>query len=294
MQPRTRLFLLVLALLALLSPVLADLAEQDKQLFAKFDEDKNGSLSSTEIGSFPWKRYDSNRNGAVTLSEFLAGRKKDRELAKTLKDPAEAFEILDWNNDNALSGTELDEGMWSKYDRDGDNWVTKGEFITGRTAKTVDAKPTPRPPKPPIRKLPGAMEEIPTPRNAPDLKGDWAMLDSGKGVQDPANPLGFTITQINAETNPWSDGWFLVQWDRAAGPERGYYKLSNKRAWFNTRRHVGGTERPVQYSGRFGINPRTGRMEIVGSASRTDLTTTAAAGGDPGWAFTATRQKKGK
>jgi hypothetical protein len=43
-----------------------------------------------------------------------------------------AWPLLDWTDDGFLSGTELDNGRWARFDADRDGRVSKDEFLAGR------------------------------------------------------------------------------------------------------------------------------------------------------------------
>lgn len=155
----------LLAALTLLSLAVAapaqgqtPLTQQDAELFAKFDNDGNGQLSIAEIGAWPWGRYDQNRDGQVTTAEFLAGRRNDRQTAQTTLDAEQAWELLDWNGDGKwLSGTELDNGLWSRFDANNDGQISKTEFLAQWVAHSQEEKQT----------APGP---VPEPAAIPELK----------------------------------------------------------------------------------------------------------------------------
>jgi hypothetical protein len=133
---RSRPFFCATFCLALLAPRLLmaidSPVEDSAELFNNFDSNRDGALSTAEIGAYSWARYDSDADGQVSRAEFLAGRMSDRSQAATDTDLEKAWRFLDWNKDGVLSGTELD-GKWLKFDADGNGVVSKAEFIQGRT-----------------------------------------------------------------------------------------------------------------------------------------------------------------
>jgi Ca2+-binding EF-hand superfamily protein len=108
--------------------------EDSQALFNNFDRDRDGALNQTEIGGYKWGRYDTNADGIISQTEFLAGRAADKKEAADTRDLEKAWTLLDWNEDGWLSGTELD-GKWGRFDQDANNRVYKDEFLRGRSAE---------------------------------------------------------------------------------------------------------------------------------------------------------------
>src|SRR4051794_31866129 len=102
--------------------------EDSQELFNNFDRDRDGFLSTAEIGGYKWGRYDTDRDGLIARAEFLAGRAADKKEAAESRDIEKAWTLLDWNEDGWLSGTELD-GHWGRFDQDANNRVYKDEFL---------------------------------------------------------------------------------------------------------------------------------------------------------------------
>jgi len=139
--PATVLSSLLLVSTTLAASPVEDVAEH----FTHVDRNRDGVASGEEIRGTLWARYDGDKNGAVTQAEFVAGRAYDKRFAETAANPQQAWLVLDWNQDNYLSGTELD-GKWERLDFDGDGKVQKHEFITARTGPAVFPGPNaPRP-----------------------------------------------------------------------------------------------------------------------------------------------------
>ncbi|MCE9606374.1 MAG: hypothetical protein K8U03_15875 [Planctomycetia bacterium] len=122
--------LLSAAALRAQAPAGNELTKFDAALFAKFD-DGDGTLTKEEVGAYPWLRYDTDGDGAISKAEFLLGRLQDRLGAQLAPNTAGSFALLDWTNDGKLSGVELDNGLWLKFDLNGDKIVDKGEYLTG-------------------------------------------------------------------------------------------------------------------------------------------------------------------
>ncbi|MCE9604348.1 MAG: hypothetical protein K8U03_05520 [Planctomycetia bacterium] len=137
----TFLFSLLLVSATLAASPVEDVAEH----FTHVDRNRDGVASGDEIRGTLWARYDGDKDGAVTQTEFVAGRAYDKRFAETAANPQQAWLVLDWNQDNYLSGTELD-GKWERLDADGDGKVQKHEFITARTGPAVAPGPNAPPP----------------------------------------------------------------------------------------------------------------------------------------------------
>lgn len=102
------------------------LREQDKAEFELLDVSEDGVLSGREVKLL--LKYDADGDKRVTLTEFLAGRAKERAAAKD-GDAEAKFKELDKNEDGVLSGRE--RRGFQQFDQNGDEEVTKAEFLAG-------------------------------------------------------------------------------------------------------------------------------------------------------------------
>jgi hypothetical protein len=107
---KTRNYLLIGFLSSLSISVAAEAlgaspVEDVEEHFASLDRDGSRSLSRAEIGSFHWVRDDADDDGTVSRAEFIAGRSADRQRATAADRTERAWDLLDWNHDDFLSGT---------------------------------------------------------------------------------------------------------------------------------------------------------------------------------------------
>lgn len=128
MTTRIGFFVGLLFTLGFVTMLSASPVENVEEHFMRSDRDGSGGLSKAEIGGYSWGRYDTDGDGTVSRAEFIAGRNADRQQAAEAGRTERAWDLLDWNQDGFLSGTELD-GKWERYDADGNGRVTKQEFL---------------------------------------------------------------------------------------------------------------------------------------------------------------------
>lgn len=131
------------------------------------------------------------------------------------------------------------------------------------------------------------MQNRVTEGRTPDIVGVWFVADQSGSLADPANRTSLTVRRVAAEKGPYSDGFFLFQWDGDPGLSKGYYTLKTGRIVFNTTRVVGGRRLSVQYRGN--LRRSGGRTQIVGQAGPIGLSELRD-GAVRDWPFTATRQ----
>jgi formylglycine-generating enzyme required for sulfatase activity len=116
----------------------------DRAEFARLDRNEDEVLSGNELKAVPG--YDANSDGEVTLAEFLAGRKRDRDKKSKPANPRTHFAEKDLNEDGVLSGKEA-KGF-ERYDTNRDGDITLKEFLDGSARD--DAGP-PKPPADPVK-----------------------------------------------------------------------------------------------------------------------------------------------
>ncbi|MBC7816580.1 MAG: hypothetical protein IAG10_06810 [Planctomycetaceae bacterium] len=109
----------------------------DAEAFAKRDVNDDGVLSGKEAA--PFLLFDTDSDGEVTKTEYVAGVTKLRKQMLVLPDE-ELFSVHDKNEDGVLSGTEMI--AFEVYDADGDGELTLKEFKSGRDTERKPAGPS--------------------------------------------------------------------------------------------------------------------------------------------------------
>lgn len=110
---------------------------QDKAEFEQLDLSEDGVLSGREAKDR--LKYDADGDKRVTLTEFLAGRAKERGAGESV-DAEAKFKELDKNEDGVLSGRE--RRGFQQFDQNGDDEISKAEFLAG-SAKLSKPKVAP-------------------------------------------------------------------------------------------------------------------------------------------------------
>lgn len=136
----------------------AQIEEELKQVFQKFDVNGDGKISASELGSILGslgytaaeseleemiKEVDADGDGFINLDEFVELNTKDIDSDEVLENLKEAFSVFDIDKNGAISADELqnvlkslgDEcsigecrKMISGVDRDGDGTISFEEF----------------------------------------------------------------------------------------------------------------------------------------------------------------------
>ncbi|XP_052205733.1 probable calcium-binding protein CML25 [Diospyros lotus] len=152
----------------------AQIEEELKQVFQKFDVNGDGKISASELGSILGslgytaaeseleemiKEVDADGDGFINLDEFVELNTKDIDSDEVLENLKEAFSVFDIDKNGAISADELqnvlkslgDEcsigecrKMISGVDRDGDGTINFEEFkvmmIRGSRLDTTEMK----------------------------------------------------------------------------------------------------------------------------------------------------------
>lgn len=108
-------------------------ADPDVQAFRNFDQNQDGWLSGSE--AFGLLHYDLNRDGEITLDEFLGGRASERMMLQAgtaLPEDFDLFDALDSNGAGYISGVDIERGGVGSFDADGNGRITREEFFRGR------------------------------------------------------------------------------------------------------------------------------------------------------------------
>lgn len=104
-----------------------DDAEVRNGIWTTWDDNDNDALDGTEWAGVwfgvdsPWSSFDAwdlNTDGFVTRDEFLAGW-----------DEAELFEQWDEDDDDTIAPAEFDIALWDAMDDDGDDRITRNEWL---------------------------------------------------------------------------------------------------------------------------------------------------------------------
>lgn len=104
-----------------------------EEIFAKFDKNADGFLTSAEAPMDVWakvKGADANKDGKVSLAElkaFIAGNPPPKPPT-----PEQEFAKLDKNADGFITSNEVSVDCWNKLkaaDTNKDGKVSKAEFI---------------------------------------------------------------------------------------------------------------------------------------------------------------------
>jgi calmodulin len=105
-----------------MSSLTKDQIDECKSAFKHFDQDKDGSISSKEIGQLMTaigvklspkeledtiKEYDTNKSGKIDYDEFLALFEKKINEPDSKEDIIEAFKIFDNRNDGTIAVDDL-------------------------------------------------------------------------------------------------------------------------------------------------------------------------------------------
>ncbi|XP_063428905.1 calmodulin-beta-like [Mytilus trossulus] len=148
---------------------MANLSEETiaefKEAFGLFDKDKNGQITSAELGTVMRslgqnptnaditemiQEVDSDGSGTINFDEFKKMMGKKMENSDPVEDLREAFKIFDKNNDGKIDPNELKKVMVNigekltdeeanemikEADVDGDGKVNYEEFVTMMTKK---------------------------------------------------------------------------------------------------------------------------------------------------------------
>lgn len=181
----------------------------DRQRFNQLDTSGNGYLSGTEIAP-EVRPYDANRDGRIVWEEFAAGR-----LRVQVAEDEALWQKLDWNPDGWLDGKELDGG-WRRFDADGNQEVTKAEFLAGRARErgegavaTGPAAPPALAPPAPVRKpaaLPPRADPRPAAPNSPASPPAPVAARRGMIVGSISAAPGVRLGRVTVEVSGFEDG----------------------------------------------------------------------------------------
>ena len=104
----------------------------DIAAFAERDLNRDGWLSGTEAIGI--RHYDSNTDGDIDQTEFLAGRAAERVQLRegsVLPEDIDLFNGLDSTGSGYISGIDIERGGVAGFDGDKNGRVTRQEFIEG-------------------------------------------------------------------------------------------------------------------------------------------------------------------
>lgn len=179
---------------------LAARADEDADRFARLDTNKDGVLEASEVpqgGQRLFERLlrtaDKNKDGKLSLEEFVAGTKDQPPAAEERPAPregqprpdaaraAEIFNQIDANKDGKVTENEVPEDkreifrrMLERLDDDGDKALTKEQFLRAITIFAQGGRPEPGRPEPgrpearPEGRPEGARPDAPRPEGRPD------------------------------------------------------------------------------------------------------------------------------
>lgn len=111
---------------------------KDKFMFDKLDANNDGQLSRLELegkslfSNGKHQAYDKNKDGKVSESEFMAARKREREMMKKDTNMDKRLTIDEFTA--GLKGEELIQATKEFYrlDQDKSGTISQNEFVAGR------------------------------------------------------------------------------------------------------------------------------------------------------------------